>query len=77
MVGRIIASLNTIRRGRGQVRPCDRVRPEDATIVTRLDCAILRAAAAIAPTNLRSLDAIHLATAMSLGQDLAGIVTYD
>jgi hypothetical protein len=42
-----------------------------------VDRAILRAAAAIAPTNLRSLDAIHLATAMSFGQDLAGIVTYD
>jgi predicted nucleic acid-binding protein len=41
-----------------------------------VDRAILRAAA-IAPTSLRSLDAIHLATAMSLGQDLAGIVTYD
>jgi predicted nucleic acid-binding protein len=27
--------------------------------------------------RLRSLDAIHLATALSLGQDLAGIVTYD
>jgi predicted nucleic acid-binding protein len=42
-----------------------------------VDRAILRAAAAIAPTNLRSLDAIHLATALSLGQDLAGIITYD
>jgi len=42
-----------------------------------VDRAILRAAAAIAPANLRSLDAIHLATALSLGQDLAGIITYD
>jgi len=42
-----------------------------------VDRAILRAAAAIAPSNLRSLDAIHLATALSLGQDLAGIITYD
>jgi hypothetical protein len=42
-----------------------------------VDRAMLRAAAAIAPTNLGSLDAIHLATVMSLGQDLAGIVTYD
>jgi uncharacterized protein len=37
----------------------------------------LRAAAAIAPTDLRSLDAIHLATALSLGQDLDGIITCD
>jgi hypothetical protein len=28
--------LNTIRRGLDQVRPFGRVRPEDATIVTRL-----------------------------------------
>jgi predicted nucleic acid-binding protein len=42
-----------------------------------VDRAILRAAAAIAPPTLRSLDAIHLATALSLGQDLAGVVTYD
>jgi uncharacterized protein len=26
---------------------------------------------------MRSLDAIHLAAALSLGRDLAGIVTYD
>jgi predicted nucleic acid-binding protein len=29
------------------------------------------------PTELRSLDAIHLATAQLLGTDLARIVTYD
>jgi predicted nucleic acid-binding protein len=42
-----------------------------------VDRRILRAAAALAPPSLRSLDAIHLATALSLGLDLAGIVTYD
>jgi predicted nucleic acid-binding protein len=42
-----------------------------------VDRTILRAAATIAPANLRSLDAIHLATAMSLSQDLAGVITYD
>lgn len=29
------------------------------------------------PSSLRSLDALHLATALELGQDLQGIVTYD
>jgi len=29
------------------------------------------------PSILRSLDAIHLATALSLGDELEGIVTYD
>ena len=42
-----------------------------------VDSRILRSAAALMPRDLRSLDAIHLATALSLGQDLAGIVTYD
>jgi predicted nucleic acid-binding protein len=42
-----------------------------------VDRRILRSAAALAPPDLRSLDAIHLATALSLGHDLAGIVTYD
>jgi predicted nucleic acid-binding protein len=31
----------------------------------------------LGPTNLRSLDAVHLATAMELGEDLDGIVAYD
>lgn len=29
------------------------------------------------PPSLRSLDAVHLAAALSLGDDLEGIVTYD
>jgi uncharacterized protein len=35
------------------------------------------AAADLEPPGLRSLDAIHLSAAMSLGPDLAGVVTYD
>jgi hypothetical protein len=31
----------------------------------------------VLPVELRSLDAIHLATAQQLGADLARIVTYD
>ena len=34
-------------------------------------------AADLASTTLRSLDAIHLASALSLGQTLAVLVTYD
>ncbi len=43
----------------------------------RLDDAILRQAAELAPADLRSLDAIHLATALSVVDDLAGFVGYD
>jgi uncharacterized protein len=42
-----------------------------------LDRGILRSAAALTPADLRSLDAVHLATALSIGDDLAGLVTYD
>jgi len=31
----------------------------------------------LAPVELRSLDAIHLATAQQLGTDLTAVVTYD
>jgi uncharacterized protein len=43
----------------------------------RLDDVLLDAAAAIEGTTLRSLDAIHLAAARTLGGALAEIVTYD
>lgn len=42
-----------------------------------LDDRILDAAAGLDPTVLRTLDAIHLATAMALGDDLTAIVSYD
>lgn len=35
------------------------------------------AAGNLEPASLRSLDAIHLAAALSLGDDLAGVVAYD
>jgi len=38
---------------------------------------VLNAAGALLPEEMRSLDAIHLATAQQLGADLARIVTYD
>jgi predicted nucleic acid-binding protein len=43
----------------------------------RLDDALYEAAADLDPPFLRSLDAIHLAAAVSIGRDLAGVVTYD
>jgi predicted nucleic acid-binding protein len=44
--------------------------------LVRIDDSVLTVAARVAPPELRTLDAIHLATARSL-DDLAGIVTYD
>jgi len=48
-----------------------------ALVELELTPAIRRAAAELEPATLRSLDAIHVATAMSLGADLGGILTYD
>lgn len=42
-----------------------------------VDDRILDAAGTLEPRVLRTLDAIHLATAMAVGDDLAAIVTYD
>jgi uncharacterized protein len=51
-------------------------------VLTRLDLirvstGVLDDAAVLLPLDLRSLDAIHLATALRLRQDLGAIVTYD
>ena len=42
-----------------------------------IDDGILRGAADLAPVGLRTLDAIHVATALSLKEDVASLVTYD
>lgn len=44
--------------------------------LVRLDDELLDAAADL-PSELRSLDAIHLAAARALGADLGALVTYD
>ena len=42
-----------------------------------IDDAILRTAAELPPVTLPALDSIHLATALTLKDDLEAIVTYD
>jgi uncharacterized protein len=48
-----------------------------ALTLIRLDDALYDVAADLEPASLRSLDAVHLAAALTLGSDLAGVVTYD
>lgn len=43
----------------------------------RINDRVLNTAETLLPAELRSLDAIHLATACLLGTDLAQLVTYD
>jgi predicted nucleic acid-binding protein len=55
-------------RGRAVLQRIDLVRVNDR---------ILNAAGILRPAELRSLDAIHLATAQELGDELSALVTYD
>lgn len=59
---------NAVRRGLDVLRRLEIVRITDR---------ILDIAGVIQPAELRSLDAIHLATVQDLGNELARIVTYD
>ena len=55
-------------RGRAVLSRLDLIRVNDR---------VLEAAGTMLPTELRSLDAIHIATAQQLGVDLRVLVTYD
>lgn len=45
--------------------------------IVELDRPIAEIAAQLEPASLRSLDAVHLATALALGDELHALVTYD
>ena len=68
------------------IRACSRHRDEYARDarewlldVSRLplDDTLLDDAATLGPANLRSLDAIHLATAVSIREEIGAFITYD
>ncbi len=66
--------------GRSALGAAGRRRAQEAlarVALVRLDDGILEAAGELSPAGLRTLDALHLATALSLGEDLEGFVTYD
>ncbi|MCB0987599.1 MAG: PIN domain-containing protein, partial [Acidimicrobiales bacterium] len=49
----------------------------DSVTLISISTAIFEHAGTIEPDLLRSLDAIHLAASLDLGDDLDGIITYD
>ncbi len=49
----------------------------DALLLVSITADICESAARLEPATLRSLDAIHLATALGLGDDLDAVVVYD
>ena len=59
----------------------DRLRRAEKVVgrvgLIRLDHTVLDEASSLGPPELRPLDAIHLATALSVGEDLGGMVCYD
>jgi predicted nucleic acid-binding protein len=69
-VGRALLPLGdpAVRRGQEVLARLELIRVSDR---------ILAAAGVLLPAELRTLDAIHLATAQQLGSDLARVVTYD
>ncbi|HZL95370.1 MAG TPA: type II toxin-antitoxin system VapC family toxin [Vicinamibacterales bacterium] len=62
------AGDEALSRGRAVLQRIDLIRVNDR---------ILNAAGVLRPPELRSLDAIHLATAQELGDTLRALVTYD
>ena len=74
-----LARVEVIRAVRAHGQPAiDRARKllERISLV-RLDDVLLNQAAALNGATLRSLDAIHLAAAQALGDELAEVITYD
>lgn len=59
-------------RGRSAVREAF-----TAVSLSELDADIASLAADLGPPTVRALDAIHLATALAIGNELAEFVTYD
>lgn len=49
----------------------------DALTLTEVTASLFAEACRLEPSELRSLDAVHLAAALDLGDDLDGFVTYD
>ncbi|GMQ97796.1 MAG: type II toxin-antitoxin system VapC family toxin [Acidimicrobiia bacterium] len=49
----------------------------DSLILVVLSTAVCERAAMLEPDLLRSLDALHLAAALEMGDELDGVVTYD
>ncbi len=49
----------------------------DSVMLIEITTSLIEDAGRLDPTALRSLDALHIAAALDLGDDLDGLVTYD
>ena len=74
----VVGEIETIRACRRAQIPADQVDSvRRRLLVIPLAAEIADLAETIGPSELRSLDAIHLATALSIEEDLEELVTYD
>lgn len=80
-VSSALARVEVLRAVRRAGAGADRMRRAEAVLdriaLVPIDQGILHRAAGLGPASLRTLDAIHLATALFLGSDIAGMITYD
>src|SRR5215210_4273616 len=67
--------VRAVRRSGGRAARAETVLERIALV--HIDEQILRSASHLAATGLRTLNAIHLATALSLAGDVGALVTYD
>lgn len=76
-----LARVEVVRAARrATTQPAAEKRAEEVMAglyLLKMDSDILSGAARLEPRSVRSLDAIHLASALSLGADLGAIVIYD
>lgn len=75
VIARIEVERVARRIGGGAIRRARSVLSRLALV--EMDEAVVRMAAGLQPAELRTLDAIHLATALSLGEDLGVLCAYD
>jgi predicted nucleic acid-binding protein len=68
--------VRAVRRGAPDLVPLAQRVVSQVTVV-EVSEAIRTRASLLDPVGLRSLDALHLATALELGDDLDAVVTYD
>lgn len=77
----VIARVELLRAAKREAQPPNILARARAVlgrvVLVPLDPAVVSEASAVEPANLRTLDAIHLATALSIREGLAGMVTYD
>jgi len=73
-----LVEVNLAAARRTPAPPSERVREVLAGLtLLAVDQSVLEFAAGLHESRLRALDAIHLATAQSLGEDLASLLAYD